>query len=405
MQICFFTENFYKGGLDTFLINLFNAWPDQNDELTLLCNASHPGLDTIEKKTTRALYITRYSQNIFLNLIQGQHNSKYVGSILVSVFFVLIQYLILFPWHVLRLTVYFWRSDFERLMVVNGGYPASLRCRCAAIAWRLSGKQPLAVFNFHNSATMPPIFLGVLENIIDRILAWSTSKFVSVSEDCLSSLQARKVFLNNLNLSYIYNGIEDPVAKINKNSLRDKVENERYCLLLATYESRKGHTYLLKAFKKVVDDFPDVHLYIYGDGKDYEKNRVTDEVKSLGLENNVTLNDFTPDTASLIANASAMLVPSQAYESFGLTIIEAMAFGIPVVATDVGGMPEVLAHSGAGYICSKDDPKEFSVAVKKILGNPSLALKLGFAGRQTFERRFMASKMASDYRKLLERLI
>ena len=406
MQVCFFTENFYKGGLDTFLINLCNAWPDQNDELTLVCNASHPGLDMIENKITRALCISRYRQNIFINLLQGQHNSNYLGSIVIRVFLVLIQYLILFPWYVLELTVYFWRSDFERLMVINGGYPASLRCRCAAIAWRLSGKQPLAVFNFHNSATIPPRFLSVFEYIIDRILAWSSNQFVSVSKDCLDSLKVRKVFSNDTNLSYIYNGIEDPVASINTNNIsKNKIQNERYCLLLATYESRKGHTYLLQAFKKVVDDFPDIHLHIYGDGKDYEKKRVTDEVQDLELENNVSVNDFTPDKASLIANASVIVVPSQAYESFGLTIIEAMAFSVPVVATDVGGIPEVLANSGAGYICSKKDPLEFSVAVKKILGSPSLALKLGLAGRQTFERRFMASKMASDYRKLLERLI
>lgn len=403
MQICFFTENFYKGGLDTFLINLVNAWPDENDELTLVCNASHPGIETIENKTTRALSITRYTENNFINLLQGRDGAKYLRSTLARRFFVLIQYLILFPWYVLRLTVFFWRSEFDRLMVVNGGYPASLRCRCAAIAWRLSGKQRLAVFNFHNSATMPPRFLGLFEYTIDKILAWSSSKFVSVSKDCLDSLQDRKVFLNKSNVSFIYNGIEDPVETIsNNNTLRHTIKNEQYCLLLATYESRKGHFYLLEAFKSVVNDFPAVHLYIYGDGKDYEKKRITDQVKSLKLENNVSLNDFTPDTGSLIANASVIVVPSQAYESFGLTIIEAMAFGVPVVATDVGGIPEVLANSGAGYVCSKEDPLEFSVAIKKILGNPPLALKLGLAGRKSFESKFMATKMAANYRILLK---
>ena len=150
-------------------------------------------------------------------------------------------------------------------------------------------------------------------------------------------------------------------------------------MLLATYELRKGHDYLLQSFKSVVNDFPDVHLNIYGYGKDYEMQRVTKQVNYLELENNVSVNGFVSNTASLIANASVIVVPSQAFESFGLTIIEGMAFGVPVVATDVGGMPEVLADSGAGYICSKEDPIEFSDAIKKILGNPSLASKLGAA--------------------------
>ena len=389
--------------MDTFFINLFNAWPDKNDKLTLVCNASHPGLNIIESNTTRSLNITRYSQHFLIELVQGQYNSKYLDSFLFRAFFSLIQYLILFPYYVLKLTIYFWRSDFERLMVVNGGYPGSLRCRCAAIAWRLSGKQSLALFNFHNSATLPPRFLGVFEYIIDRTLVWSSAQFVSVSKNCLSSLRTRKVFSSSKKLSYIYNGIEDLTVSINTNAISGNViHNQRYCLLLATYEPRKGHAHLLQAFKNVVNDFPDVHLNIYGYGKDYEMQRVTDQVNHLELENNVSVNGFVSNAAFLIANASVLVVPSQAFESFGLTIIEAMAFGVPVVATDVGGIPEVLADSGAGYICSKEDPIEFSDAIKKILGNPSLASKLGAAGRQAFESRFIASRMASEYRKLLE---
>ena len=201
--------------MDTFFINLFNEWPDQNDKLTLVCNASHPGLDIIESKTTRSLGIKRYSQHFLIELLEGQYNSKYLESFFFRAFFRLIQYLILFPYYVLRMTVYFWRSDFERLMVVNGGYPGSLRCRCVAIAWRLSGKRSLAVFNFHNSATLPPRFLSIFEYIIDRILVWSSSQFVSVSKNCLSSLQIRKAFLNSTKMTYIYNGIKDPSVSIN----------------------------------------------------------------------------------------------------------------------------------------------------------------------------------------------
>jgi hypothetical protein len=59
VKICFYTENYYKGGLDTYLINLFNAWPNLKDELILVCNDSHPGLDTIEEKTLRPIKVER----------------------------------------------------------------------------------------------------------------------------------------------------------------------------------------------------------------------------------------------------------------------------------------------------------------------------------------------------------
>jgi len=408
MNICFFTENYYKGGLDTFLINLFNAWPDSKDELTLVCNGTHPGLKTIIEKTVRQVKIKSYSRIFTSKIVQGQSSLKFNKSIPVRAFFVLaftvLQYPILFPWYLLTLTLFFLRSDFDRLMVVNGGYPASLLCRCAAIAWCLSGKRPLAIFNFHNSATKPPWYFSFPEHFIDLVVTWSVAQIVSVSKDCLSTLSNRRAFSGCTKLQYIYNGIEDPkfIAKDHKDDLRSQFASERYCLMLATYESRKGHTYLLQAFKIVVKDFPNVRLHIYGYGKYHEKQLVADEVKRLGLENVVSLNDFTSNTASLIANASVLVVPSQSYESFGLTIIEAMAFGTPVVTTNVGGMPEVLTDTHAGYVCLRDDPTAFADAIKKILGNSTLASQLGHDGRQAFEQRFTAGAMAHNYRRLIE---
>lgn len=408
MKICFFTENYYKGGLDTFLINLINAWPDAIDELVVVCNRTHPGLVTIAEKTDRPLIIERYCRVFASAIAQGQSTSKWSRSFPVRAFFALtfriLQYPVLFPWYVFTLMLFFWRSNFDRLMVINGGYPASLLGRSAVIAWRLAGKRPLAVMNFHNSTTSPRWHYSFLENIIDALVIRSVSHIVSVSKDCLESLTSRSAFLGCSKLSYIYNGIRDPtsLSKTAASATENGSSPKRYCLMLATYEARKGHAYLLQAFQSVVKDFPDVQLEIYGHGGPHEKKRVVDEVMRLELENNVKLGDFTPQTAALLAGASVLVVPSQAYESFGLTIIEAMAFGVPVVTTDVGGMPEVLADSNAGYVCSKDDPLQFSAAIMKILGNQALASEFGRNGRQAFERRFTAGTMAISYRKLLD---
>jgi glycosyltransferase involved in cell wall biosynthesis len=78
-----------------------------------------------------------------------------------------------------------------------------------------------------------------------------------------------------------------------------------------------------------------------------------------------------------------------------------MAFGVPVVVTDVGGIPEVLAGTNAGYICSKDSHLEFANAIKDILGNSLLASKLSRKGRLAFERKYTATLMATNYKKVL----
>ena len=406
MKICFYTENYYKGGLDTFLINLFNAWPDDQDELTLVCNESHAGLATIVEKTRRPISIERYSRFFTHHNVQVENSRKWSRSFLTRKFFELtfrlLQYPILFPWYVFTLTFFFLRSDYDRLMVVNGGYPASLLCRSAVIAWWLAGKRSLATMNFHNSTTSPPWYYSFIENIIDSLVVRSSRHIISVSRNCLSSLNMRQAFLDCNKLSYIHNGIEDPVlSKSDANSINE-LFHKPYCLMLATYEARKGHLYLLKAFKTVVNDFHDMQLKIYGHGLPQEKQQVADEVIRLKLEKNVVLGDFVTHASELIGGASLLLVPSQAHESFGLTIIEAMALGVPVVTTDVGGMPEVLGDTNSGFVCSKDDPYEFASAIKDILGNPLLASEQGYNGRVTFERRFMASVMAGRYAELVK---
>lgn len=408
MKICFFTENYYKGGLDTFLINLINAWPDSRDEITLFCNNTHPGLDTIKNKTPRRVNIKRYNRLFTSSITQGQSSSRWSRSLPVRAFFVLtyrlLQYPILLPWYILTLSLYFRRSKFDRLMVVNGGYPASLLCRCAVIAWRFSGKRQLAIMNFHNSATRPSWYSGIFEYLIDKLVIQSVTHMISVSKNCLESLETRKAFLGCSKLSYIYNGIKDPrdLEESGPVKTEETDSTKQYCLMLATYETRKGHAYLLQAIKNVVKKFPDIQLRIYGHGKLYEKKKVADEVKRLELRENVVLGDFVSETASLLTGACVLVVPSQAYESFGLTIIEAMAFGVPVVTTDVGGMPEVLGKSRAGYVCSKDDPIEFGNAIENILGNPVLAYELGQNGRKVFERKFTAQIMAQQYFHLIK---
>jgi len=406
MNICVFTENSYKGGLDTFIINLFNSWPMKSDSISLLCNENHPGLDTISEKTKIPVSIIKYNRFFSSKLALGQSKTKFARSFPVRAFFGLslriLQYPVLFPWYVLSLTFYFRYSHFDRLIIVNGGYPASLLCRSSAIAWKISGKKELALFNFHNSATKPPRHYSLPEYIIDALVEDSVKNIVSVSENCLNTIKVRKAFAKSVKLKYIHNGIQDllleaPLANMNLN-LNYK---SKYCLMLATLEPRKGHSFLLHSFKSVIEEYPDVQLYIYGDGRDYEKQHILNEIRELKLEKNVFLYDFISDTASLIMNSSLLLMPSQAYESFGMTIIEAMSLHVPVVVTDVGGMPEVLAGSNAGYVCEKDNPRCFSESIIKILSNSDLAVELGNNGRKTFEQKYTAKRMAEKYYELL----
>lgn len=407
MKVCIFTENHLKGGVDTFLINLINAWPEPRDNLTLVCNSSHPGLETISQKVRRNFVLKKYGR-MFTSKIAAGQDSYGVGQIfLIRALFIisyrLFQYPILFPWYVFSLSLKFRRSNFDRLLVVNGGYPASLLCRSAIIAWRISGKSQFGIMNFHNSAPVALRQHRHFENFIDRLVAQSSANIVTVTRNCLDSLENRPAFATYQYFKVINNGIEDLLV-LNSHQIEkldDRQEDSPYLLMLATYEPRKGHLFLLNAFQSIHQAYPDLKLKIYGYSVGNQKTFVSDEVRRLGLEASVELNDFTSEIFDLIRYAKVLVVPSQEYESFNLTIIEAMAYGVPIVATDVGGMPEVLNGSGAGYVCRRNDPVEFALAVLKILGDSTLAFAMRGNGRRCYEDRFTAQRMAKSYREIL----
>ena len=409
MKICLFTENQYKGGLDTFLINLINAWPNLNDEITLLCNKSHPGLETITSKVKKPFnknYYDRFFTNIFVKFSNDKNKSSFFQIFIVRVFFILmfqlLQYPFLFPWYIITLIIFFRRSNYDRLIVVNGGHPASLLCRCAVIAWKFSGKKTKAILNFHNYPMAPHWLFRIPEYLIDTLLLYSCAYIVGVSKDCINSLKQKAPFHESKKILYIHNGIEDPLLNIKGKKKFFHQQDSKHCLMLATYEKRKGHNFLLQAFKIIEKEMPNVFLKIYGYGskKDYEI--VKQIVHKLSLEKQVELNEYSENNFDLIRNADLVVVPSQSHESFGLTIIESMALSVPVVVTDVGGMPEVLANSNAGFISPKDDPSKFAEKIKIILKDPILREKLKKNGRITYEKKYTAKIMSSQYFQLLQ---
>ncbi len=142
-------------------------------------------------------------------------------------------------------------------------------------------------------------------------------------------------------------------------------------------------------------------LLVYGDGDITDFKKIETEIQNSNLEDQVELYGFNDKVREVLKNSSVLLVPSQGLESFGLTIIEAMSMRIPVVATNVGGIPEVLGDNCGGYICSKDDPAQFASRIVQIISDPDLAVKIGDAGRKRFEEIFTNHKMSEKYSRLL----
>jgi glycosyltransferase involved in cell wall biosynthesis len=129
-------------------------------------------------------------------------------------------------------------------------------------------------------------------------------------------------------------------------------------------------------------------------------------VEALQLEDHIHFCGKATDLQSYFAGIGIFVLPSRS-EGFSNALIEAMAAGLPCIATDVGGNGEAIQHGRNGLLVPADDRDALANAIEELLGNPAAASRLGEAARRTAEERFSAEammrKVAALYSALLER--
>jgi glycosyltransferase involved in cell wall biosynthesis len=112
--------------------------------------------------------------------------------------------------------------------------------------------------------------------------------------------------------------------------------------------------------------------------------------QALGLSGNVAFHDYRPDVPRLMSALDVLVLPSVSPEPFGRVLIEAMAAGKPVVATDAGATPEVIDDGEQGLLVPANDAQSMAAAVTRLLLDSSLATSMGQKGRRRVEARFTA---------------
>ncbi|MBF0104192.1 MAG: glycosyltransferase [Deltaproteobacteria bacterium] len=402
MKILFFTENTHRGGMDRVMINLINHWPDPQDELVLACNAEHPGLVDMEGQISRPVVMIRHTAFAYRRIITLTERSpilSFFRKLLSPIF----KYLCFFI-SIFTLGRLIKKIGPDRVMIIMGGYPGGDTCRAAAIACRLWLKGHKPVLSVHNDATRSRWFEALQEMCIDLLVAGSMSRIVTVSHACAASFKWRGLLIHKRPVDVVYNGIPDMAAEA-LDSLDGGAlmlpSGAQICLMLGTYELRKGHRFLIEVFKRVAAKITGVHLVICGYGKEHEVAGVKKMVSESGLSQRIHLSGFKSNVAALIAKAHVLVIPSQSHESFGLTAVEAMALRVPVVATNVGGIPEVVADGAGGFCFAPDDVSGFAEAVINFLTDEKLRREQGGLGYQRYQALFTASKMAERYYALV----
>jgi N-acetyl-alpha-D-glucosaminyl L-malate synthase BshA len=158
---------------------------------------------------------------------------------------------------------------------------------------------------------------------------------------------------------------------------------------------------VVEVFRRVSQRM-DARLVLVGDGPEYGKTRAL--VETLGLEQKVRFVGVVDEIEPVLKAADLLLLPSET-ESFGLVALEAMASGIPVVATSVGGLPEVVEHGVSGYLAPVGDVEAMARYSLEILGDCAGARRFGRAARQRAVTLFDYRDVVPRYEAVYERVL
>lgn len=201
----------------------------------------------------------------------------------------------------------------------------------------------------------------------------------------------------------IANGIQLPPLQA-KNTLDlfetfHLAEGTTFLLSVGRLVHEKAYEVLIQSMKIVVAKYPAIFLGIAGDG--ILRDRLQALIDRLDLSENVCLLGDRKDVPDLMANADVFVMSSRS-EGMPVALLEAMGSGLPVVATRVGGLPEVIADPSHGILVPPESPADLAAAILQLVRSPELCASLGKAGRQRIRDIYTIENMCSQYESVMK---
>ncbi|MFA5362678.1 MAG: glycosyltransferase family 4 protein [Candidatus Omnitrophota bacterium] len=200
----------------------------------------------------------------------------------------------------------------------------------------------------------------------------------------------------------VYNGIDaDRFAPCAALSPEKKTEKKKAAGLpespvvgiVARLSDVKGHRFLIEAMSIAVKKIPAAHLLIVGDGK--MRADLKSLVASLGIQKNVSFVPSVQDTVTLLSCMDVFVMPSLK-EGLGLSLMEAMACGLPVIGSDIGGIRNLIRDHENGLLVNPEDSHALSEAILVLLADKVKAALLGKNAKDFINREFSLEKMAEQ---------
>ncbi len=204
-------------------------------------------------------------------------------------------------------------------------------------------------------------------------------------------------------ITVVYNGVHTPDIP-NREAARQRLGLPLDVPIVGTVSRvtpLKGITDAVRAVARLKESFPNIRYLVVGDGDELESVRLL--AGQLGVFDNVDFFGYQKDVEPYLSAMDLFLFPSLK-EAMGIALVEAMACGLPIVATNVGGIPEVVPPE-VGWLVGPHQPDALALAASSLLGNHSLRLDMGESARRRASRVFGIDNMFRDTRAVYCQLL
>lgn len=274
----------------------------------------------------------------------------------------------------------------------------------AAASRVLSGGRPI-LFTEHGRHF--PDYPRRKRLLFNRVLLRRQDRVVGVGEAVRQALLANEG-LPPRRVEVVYNGLDlsaFAAGRPEREAVRREIgvgADDWVLLQVARLDYLKDHATAIRAFAQLTTRRPGARLVLVGEGP--ERPKIEAAIRTSGVEGRVRLLGLRKDVARLLQAADVFLLSSIS-EGIPLTLIEAMAAGLPVVATRVGGVGEVVEEGATGLLAPSGDAVGLAAHLLRLVADPRERERLGEQGRQRAKALFSREKMNARYLELYEEML
>lgn len=237
---------------------------------------------------------------------------------------------------------------------------------------------------------------------VERLLMPLTKRFVCVCQRNLEEGKQAKVIDADKTV-LIYNGIDSRPSDLRERARKERGLNDEVIVLnIGRLQDVKGQIYLIKAASRLKKFKDKVKVWVVGEGE--EENKLCQVMAEERVEGIVSLLGYQEDIWQLLAAADVFVLPSLG-EGFPYAVLEAMAFRKPVVASNVGGIPEMIVEGETGSIVPPADAEALAEKIVYLIENPAVRKAWGEAGARRVAKKFNLKKMLRQYQQLYDDLL